>query len=128
MQKLQNRRVCVHRKKLQNRRFCVILEILIIMFNTLKTEVLLLCAKTPKSEGLRPPQKLQNRRFCVVLKILKIMFNTPKSKLDDSIIVYMSSVTKSHMPCGALLNWTQTYVTSLYYGKSQPSSLPLPRA
>ena len=51
------------------------------MFNTPKSEVLLLYAKTPKSEGLRPLQKLQNLRFCVLLKILIIMFNTPKSEV-----------------------------------------------
>ena len=49
----------------QNRRFCIGL----------------FCAKTTKSEVLRPPQKLQNRRFCVVVKTLFIILNTPKSEV-----------------------------------------------
>ena len=54
------------------------------MFNTPKSEVILLYAKTPKykSEGLRPLQKLQNRRFCVALKILIIMFSRPTQKSE----------------------------------------------
>ena len=88
-QKLQKRRFCAYRK---NSKIggTVVLKILVIIFNTPKSEVLRTIrknsknggfaptAKTPKSEGLctkrknskigglRPPQKLQNRRFCVV--------------------------------------------------------------
>ena len=65
----------------QNRRFCVVLKIRMIMFNTPKSEVILVYAKTQKSEGLRPTQKLKNLRFCVVLKIWIIMFNISKSEV-----------------------------------------------
>ena len=68
-------------QKLQNRRFCVVLKMLLLMFNTPKSEVLRIMCKISKIGGFAPTAKTPKSEVCVVLKMLLLIFNTPKSKI-----------------------------------------------
>ena len=74
-------------QKLQNWRFCLVLKILLLMFNTPKSEVLHIMRKKPKIRDFAPTAKTPKSGFCVVLKILLIIiiFNTPKSEVLRSV-------------------------------------------
>ena len=65
------------------------------MFDTPKSEVILLYAKTPISEGLRRPQKPQKSEVLRCFKNTKNMCNTPKSE----VILLYTKTPKSEGLC-----------------------------
>ena len=90
-QKLQNRRFCAHRK---NRRFCVVLKILLILFNTPKSEVLRTIRKNSKIGGFAPTAKTPKSE--VLRSFKNIINNISYSKIGGSAY-YTQKTPKSEV-------------------------------